>query len=134
MKKLFCLIFILFAYQGWSQIKTGVYKSELIIDFEWNEGVEVGSHIYNDSLLLHITENGFRVYKKEGDTGNSYPMIYIGQDSEEFHIYAVPFGDRLEINDNIAVLFSDFDNETGWYQSSREYRSLSFLYEKPQLK
>ena len=133
MKKLCCLIFILFICQSYSQVKTGVYQSELLINFEWSEGVEIGSHIYNEPLLLHITDNGFRVYKKEGDTGSSYPMIYIGQDSEGFHVYAVPFGDRLEINDDIAIFFSNFDNDTGWYQSSSEYRSLEFLYEKPKL-
>ena len=133
MKNLFFLMFVFFTCQVWSQVKTGVYKSEISMEFQWDEGVQIGSsNIYNDSLLLHITQTGFRVYKKEGDTGNSYPLIYIGQDSEGFNIYAVPFGDRFEMKeDDIAVLFYNFDDTTGWYQSSIEYRSLSFLYEDP---
>ena len=134
MKNLFCLMFIVFTYQAWSQVKTGVYKSEMILEYQWEDGVQVGdTYQYRDPLLLHITENGYRVFKKEGDTGNSFPLIYIGQDADEYHVYAVPFGDRFEINDSMAVLFYNFDDTTGWYQSSIEYRSLRFLYEKPLL-
>jgi hypothetical protein len=132
MKKAIFLVIISLSLQGFSQVKTGVYQSNVSLDFEWNEGVQVGDgNVYNKPLLLHITNTGFRVYKKPNDTGNSYPIIYIGKDDEGFHIYAVPFGDRFEIDGETAVLFYNFDSSTGWYQNSIEYRDLEYISNVP---
>ena len=133
MKKTIFLVIISLALQGFSQIKTGVYSSEMSINFEWAEGIQQGdSYVYNEPLLLHVTDNGLRVYKKHGDTGQSYSMIYMGKDSDDYYTYAVPFGDRFEIkNGDMAVLFYNFDNETGWYQNSIEYRGLEYISNVP---
>lgn len=133
MKKAIFLVIISLALQGFSQVKTGVYKSDVSINFEWDKGIQMGDpYIYDKPLLLHITTTGLRVYKKHSDTGRSYSMIYMGEDEDGYHIYAVPFGDRFEINsDDTAVLFYNFDNETGWYQNSIEYRDLEYISNVP---
>ena len=134
MKKAVFMVIISLALQGFSQVKSGVYETKKTLDFEWVEGKQVGeTYVYGKSLLLHITETGFRVYKKHTDTGKSFPFIYIGITSEGYYAYAVPFGDRFEMKDDLAVLFYNFNNETGWYQNSTEYRDLEYLRKHPDL-
>ena len=65
------------------------------------------------------------------ETGMSYPLIYMGKSSDGYYKYAVPFGDKLEINGDVAVLFYDFNNTTGWYYSSREWRGLEYISNTP---
>tara|TARA_R100001594_G_scaffold112134_1_gene147005 strand:- start:376 stop:798 length:423 start_codon:yes stop_codon:yes gene_type:complete len=131
MKKAIFLVIIFLALQGFSQVESGVYSVKETIDFEWDNGKETSSYIYNKGSLMHITECGFRIYKKHSDTGASFPLVYIGLDSDGYYCYAVPFGDRFEINKDIAVLFYNFNNETGWYESSTEWRGLEYISNVP---
>lgn len=131
MKKAFFFVFILLSFQGFTQVKTGVYSVNETVNFEWSEGEEINSYISEGSRLMHITDWGFRIYRKHKDTGNSFPAIYIGLDSDGYHCYAVPFGDRLEVSGDMAVLFYNFNNETGWYESSTEWRGLEYISNVP---
>jgi len=132
MKKTIFLAIILLTLQGFSQITSGVYKSNETLDFTWSEGEQVGdAYVSENAGLLHITTNGFRVYKKHSDTGNSYPLIYMGLDSDGFHIYAAPPGDRFEVKNDFAVLFYNFNNDTGWYEGSIEWRGLEYICDSP---
>lgn len=132
MKKAIFIVIISLALQGFSQIKSGVYETKQTIDFEWVDGEQVGeAYEYSKVILLHITETGFRVYKKHTDTGKSFPFIYMGITPDEWHVYAVPFGDRFEMKDDLAVLFHDFDDDTGWYRSTTEWRDLEYISSMP---
>jgi|TARA_R100000084_G_C4647655_1_gene147731 hypothetical protein len=132
MKKAIFLVIVSLALQGFSQVESGVYKAVEVLNFEWDNGIQVGDPYSSDYQdLIHITDNGFRAYKKHLDTGNSYPMIYIGLDKEGYHTYAVPFGDRFEMKDDFAVFFYNFNNETGWYMNSTEWRGLEYISNVP---
>tara|TARA_R100001443_G_scaffold93251_1_gene99819 strand:+ start:432 stop:848 length:417 start_codon:yes stop_codon:yes gene_type:complete len=132
MKKAIFLVIVSLTLQGFSQVKSGVYKAVEVLNFEWDNGIQVGDPYYSEYQdFIHITDNGFRAYKKRLDTGNSYPMIYIGLDKEGYHTYAVPFGDRFEIKGDFAVFFYNFDNETGWYMNSIEWRGLEYISNVP---
>tara|TARA_R100000808_G_scaffold24739_1_gene57958 strand:- start:405 stop:821 length:417 start_codon:yes stop_codon:yes gene_type:complete len=132
MKKVIFLVIISLALQGFSQVKSGVYKINETLDFTWKNGEQVGdAYLSNEPFLMHIADNGFRIYRKHADTGNSYPMVYMGLDPDGYHIYAVPFGDRFEMKDDIAVFFFNFNNDTGWYESSTEWRGLEYVSKVP---
>ena len=132
MKKLIFLAIISLALQGFSQVKSGVYKVTESFDYEWNNGVQDGDvYVYSEPMFIHITETGFRVYMKHGDTGYSYPLVYIGKDPDGYETYAVPFGDKFEVNGNVAVLFYNFNNDTGWYENSTEWRGLEYVSNIP---
>ena len=131
MKKAFFFVFILLSFQGFAQVKTGVYSVNETVDFEWSNGEQVGDYTSNSVNLIHITDWGFRIYKQSNDTGNSFSSIYIGVDSHGYHCYAVPFGDRLEVGEDLAVLFYNFNNKTGWYENSTEWRGLEYISNVP---
>ena len=134
MKKAIFLVIISLTLQGFSQVRSGVYKGTERVEFMWKNGEQDGDTYYSESsFLLHITNNGFRAYKKPLDTGNSWPIIYIGKDRDGYETYAVPFGDRLEWSPerDVAILFYDFDNETGWYQKSIEWHGLEYISNVP---
>ena len=61
----------------------------------------------------------------------SYPLVFIGKSSDGYYTYAVPFGDKFEIKNDVAVLFYDFNNDTGWYDSSTEWRGLEYVSNMP---
>ena len=60
--------------------------------------------------------------------------MYMGVMDDGFHSYAIPTTIRLEIKDDLAVMFYDFDTETGWFGKSKEFRGLEYLSEMPILK
>ena len=77
MKNLFCLMFIVFTYQAWSQVKTGVYKSEMILEYQWEDGVQVGdTYQYRDPLLLHITQT-IQKFKELSYMNNNQNLLLI---------------------------------------------------------
>tara|TARA_R100000655_G_scaffold94544_1_gene136028 strand:+ start:330 stop:749 length:420 start_codon:yes stop_codon:yes gene_type:complete len=132
MKKMIFLAILFLSLQGISQIGTGVYQSSESIDYEWSNGEQTGDvYIYSEPMFIHISETGFRVYMNQWETGMSYPFIYMGKSSDGYYVYAVPFGDKLEINEDVAVLFYNFNNTTGWYDSSREWRGLEYISNTP---
>ena len=132
MKKTFFLVIILLSFQGFSQVQSGVYSVGETVSYEWDEGLPIGDgYEYSQKFLIHITNNGFRIYQKPNDTGTSFSLIYIGTTKDNYYVYAVPPGDRFEIGDNLAVHFYNFDNETGWYQSSTEWRDLEYISNVP---
>ena len=132
MKRAIFLVIIFLSFQGFSQVESGVYITNEVYDFVFLDGEQVGppNHNYGDTYI-HVLENGFRIYKKEGDTGESYPLVYMGMDNFGYQIYAVPFGNRLEFKDNFMVLFYQFNNNSGWYERSSEYHNLKYLRKEP---
>ena len=135
MKKIVFLAIIFLTLQGFSQVKSGVYKVSYIYDYTWVEGEQDGNGFVEDSSsLIQITENGFRSYKKDTDTGEVFSLMYMGVMDDGFHSYAIPTTIRLEIKDDLAVMFYDFDTETGWFGKSKEFRGLEYLSEMPILK
>ena len=132
MKKAIFLVIVSLTLQGFSQVESGVYKVQETYRFIFEEGVEIENTFGSTKpMFLHISNNGFRVYTKNTDTGNSYPLIYIGTMDDGFESYAVPFGDRFEMKDDFAVLFQGFDNSTGWYTESIEWRGLEYVSNVP---
>ena len=132
MKKAIFLVIVSLTLQGFSQVESGVYKVQETYRFIFEEGVEIENTFASTKpMFLHISNNGFRVYTKNTDTGNSYPLIYIGTMDDGFESYAVPFGDRFEMKDDFAVLFQGFDNSTGWYTESIEWRGLEYISNVP---
>jgi hypothetical protein len=132
MKKAIFMVIISLSLQGFSQFDSGVYKISRTLKFTWENGEQKpGAQEYENSLYLHIASNGYRVYKDNGDVGDSYSTIYVGLDEDGYHIYAVPNGDRFEITDDMGVLFYNFDYNTGWYRNSIEYRGLDYIHNVP---
>ena len=111
MKKMIFLVILSLSLQGFSQVKSGVYRISEALNFEWDNGNPDGDvYSYDGPMFIHITETGFRVYLKRGDVGMSYPLVFIGKSSDGYYTYAVPFGDKFEIKNDVAVLFYDFNN------------------------
>ena len=136
MKKTIFLAIILLTLQGFSQnVKNGVYKVGEVIMYEWNEEqTEAESFVYERDYFFHITDNHFRWYYQSDDTGDVYNIMYIGVMEDGFDAFAVPFESRLEIKDELAVLYFDFDRDTGWFKSSLEFKDLEYFSKRPILK
>ena len=133
MKKTIFLAIIFLTLQGFSQsFKNGVYKVNKVVEFTWNEEhTEVEPYEYEREYLFQITDSGFRWYYQSDDTGESYSIMYIGVMKDGYDSFAVNPSSRLEIKDELAVLYFDFNGQTGWFESSIEFRDLEYLSKKP---
>ena len=134
MKKAIFLVIISLALQGFSQIRSGVYFTNDVLDFKFVDGEQDGkAMVCSKDTYIHITETGFRLYGQKGDTGESFSLVYMGLDSDGYEVYAVPDGARLEYKDGFLVLFYNFDNDTGWYKNSTEFHDIVYLNNSPNL-
>lgn len=134
MKRAVFMVILSLALQGFSQIKSGVYHTDQSYKYSFIDGKQDGGPYFrNGDIYIHITDNGFRIYKQEGDTGNSYPLVYMNKDNEGYQVYAVPPGGRLEFKDDFMVMFYNFDDDTGWYQNSTEWHKLKYIRKGPEL-
>ena len=134
MQKEIFMVILSLSFQGFSQIKSGVYLTQEIYDFVFIDGEQLGNPKQSSKdTYLHITDNGFRIYTQEGDTGESYSLVFMGVDNTGYNIYAVPLGNRLEFKDDFMVMFHNFDNETGWYGNSTEWHKLKYVRKEPKL-
>ena len=129
------MVIISLALQGFSQqLENGVYVSNTYCQFYWDDGhiVDSGS-LTKEDTYIHVTDYGFRIFQGPAQTGETYPSIYMGLDSDGFDIWGTYPDDRIEFRNNTLILLYEFDVEQGYYTKSMEMRNMEYLSDTPNL-
>ena len=125
MKNTIFLMLLALSFQGFAQIDSGVYTSNETWTFEWeDEGYEDnGGLIDEDPFFIEFSDYGLRLYMKEGDVGEMFPAMYV-KNMDGWEIYCIHPDERLEYKDGHIVWFYNFNDETGYYKNSTEFKNV----------
>ena len=125
MKKLFFLILLTFSFQVFSQIEPGIYTSNETWSFKWDEnGYEDGGKLMDkEPFFIEFNDYGFRIYMKEGNVGKMYPAMYV-KNMDGWEVYSVYPDERLEYKDGHILWFFNFNDDTGYYMNSTEFKNV----------
>tara|TARA_R100001594_G_scaffold32965_2_gene61209 strand:- start:631 stop:1050 length:420 start_codon:yes stop_codon:yes gene_type:complete len=135
MRKAIFLVIISLALQGFSQdLNNGIYLSNECNIYTWEDGKIVkGTKMDDGQTYIHVTDLGFRVFMGPGQTGETFPSIYMGKDSDGYDIWGTYPDDRTEYRNNTLIMFYNFDVEQGYYTKSMELSGMNYLRENPNL-
>ena len=134
MKKVILFVITALALQGFSQVENGVYTSKSMYEYEFESGKMIsGGLTVEDNTFIHFSDCGFRVYVGSKDAGNTFPSIYIGETADGFEMYGVYPDDRAEFKDDNLYIFFNFNETTGYYDSSTEFHDLKYIGRVPDL-
>ena len=125
MKNAIFLMLITLSFQGLAQISSGVYTSNETWSFEWDkEGYEVdGTLMDEEPFFIDFSDHGFRIYLEEGDVGDMYPLMYVTE-RDGWEVYSVYPDEKMKYKDGHMVWFYNFNNETGYYKYSTEFKNI----------
>jgi len=125
MKKLFFLILLTFSFQVFSQIEPGIYTSNETWSFKWDENgyEDDGKLMDKEPFFIEFNDCGLRLYVKEGDVGEMFPAMYI-KNMDGWEVYCIHPDERLEYKDGHIMWFFNFNDETGYYTNSTEFKNV----------
>ena len=134
MRKTVFFVIIILTLQGFSQVEKGVYTSKAMYEYEFNNGEQIGGGLsLKENTYIHFGECGFRVYVGSKDAGNTFPSVYVGKTEDGYEMYGLYPDDRAEYKDNNLYIFYNFNDDSGYYDSSTEFHGLEYIGGVPDL-
>ena len=135
MRKAIFLVIISLALQGFSQdLTNGIYSSDECNVYTWKDGeITEGVSLDDDVTYIHVTDLGFRIFMGPGQTGETFPSIYMGKDVDGYEVWGTYPDDRTEYRNNTLIMFYNFDREQGYYTKSMEFTGMEYLRNNPDL-
>ena len=125
MKNTIFLMLLALSLQGFAQMDPGVYTSNETWYVNWtDEGLENhGDLVDEEPFFIEVRDHGFRIYNKEGDSGSMYSAMYV-KNMDGWEVYSVYPDERMEYKDGHLIWFYNFNNSTGYYERSTEFKNI----------